>query len=132
MPQADKHDVPLHKPETLEGRIFEPTSPAELEEALRLAFDYRGDVTLHYSDGTAVQGFVSNHDAARGVVEVFVAEGKVSEQREFPVAGLVKIAFTGPDMAFGKSWDDWTKKSAAVREIEAQRLREEAAKLGHL
>ncbi len=132
MPQADKQDVPLHKPETLEGQILTPTTPDELTEALRLAFDYRGDVTLHYNDGTSVTGFVSNHDPVRAVLDIFVTEGRTSELREFPATGLARVEFTGPDTAFGKSWDDWTKKSQALRELEAQRLREEAAKLGHL
>ncbi|GAB4249835.1 MAG: hypothetical protein OHK005_16730 [Candidatus Methylacidiphilales bacterium] len=132
MPQADKQDIPLHKPETLEGQVFIPSSPTELQEALRLAFDYRGDVTLQYADGTTVVGFVSNHDRVRGCLDIFVTEGRTSEMRQFPDAGITRIEFSGPDTAFGKSWEDWTKKSQAVRELEAQRLREEAAKLGHL
>lgn len=132
MPQADKQDVPLHKPETLEGRVLEPANAQEMEDAVRLAFDYRGDVTLHFQNGTTVTGFLSNYDKRRGALEVFVPEGKTSEAREVPVEGLQKIAFTGPDAAFGKSWDDWMKKSQAVRELEAQRLREESEKLGHL
>ena len=31
---------------SLEGRVFRPTSQQDLAEAIELAFDYRGDVTL--------------------------------------------------------------------------------------
>ena len=36
---------------SLEGRIFQPASPAELAEAIELAFDYRGDVTIGLRTG---------------------------------------------------------------------------------
>jgi hypothetical protein len=132
MPQADKQDVPLHKPETLEGQTLEPKQSEDLDEALRLAFDYRGDVTVFFKDGSEVFGFLSNHDKASDRIEIFVAEGRSSEMKEFKASEVIKIFFSGADPAFGKSWEDWMAKSEALRVAEAKRLQAEAERLGHL
>ena len=44
--------------ENLEGWIPSLATPAEINEALEKAFDYRGDVTLTRKDGTEVQGYI--------------------------------------------------------------------------
>lgn len=132
MPQADKTEVTAPTHETLEGRILNIDSPADLNEVLRLAFDYRGDVTVHLRDGSTVDGFLFNHNATSGIVQIFVKEGKDSVARELDAAAITSIHFSGTDTAFGKSWDDWNKKHETERAkiAAAEKLKAEA--LGHL
>ncbi len=49
---------------SLEGRVFRPTSLQDLAEAIELAFDYRGDVTLELTSGESLVGYLFNRDAA--------------------------------------------------------------------
>jgi exosome complex RNA-binding protein Csl4 len=132
MPQADKTEVTLPTHDTLEGRVLTIATPADITEVLRLAFDYRGDVTVHLRDGSTVDGFLFNHNAQAGIVQIFATEGKDSVQRELDAAAITSIHFTGADKAFGKSWDDWNKKNENERAkiAAAEKLKAEA--LGHL
>jgi hypothetical protein len=131
MPQQDKSQATIGCSD-LEGKTITPGNREELNEAVRLAFDYRGDVTLNLKDGSAVEGFVFNHDAAAGSIQVFVKEGKESLPRAVRHEEVASVAFTGADVAFGKSWDDWQAKSARQREAEAEKLRQQSLDLGHL
>jgi hypothetical protein len=119
---------------TLEGKVIDVT-PANIREALETAFDYRGDVTIAFKDGTQVIGFVYKFDEPTtqdAQFSVFVAEGKQSNSATFSIQNIRAISFTGDDPAFGKSWDDWMTKSATQREKEAQKIAEEAKKEGYL
>jgi hypothetical protein len=130
MPQQDKAATPPRA--SLEGRVLEPKNEFELKEALTLAFDYRGDVTLEFKDGHKVDGFLFRYDEPTGDLHVFVVEGKTSTPSIFKSSNIARIVFSGPDIAFGRSWDDWMAKSQAQRDAEAERLRAESEKLGHL
>ncbi|MDX6767148.1 MAG: hypothetical protein SFU85_10180 [Candidatus Methylacidiphilales bacterium] len=131
MPQQDKSHATIGRSE-LEGRTFEPTTRAELEEAIRLAFDYRGDVTLRLKDGTTAEGFIFNHNAQAGSISLFVKEGKDSVAKDVRFDDVQSVIFSGADVAFGTSWEDWQAKSAKQRAAEAARLAEKSAQLGHL
>mgnify|MGYP005866976147 CR=1 FL=1 len=135
MPQADKTD-----PKSSAGGYTSPegtrlktdTRPA-LAEALRLAADYRGDVTLRRADGSTVEGFIYNYDLNTDSVELFVKESaRASEVGSVPATSIQEIHFSGEDTAFGKSWDDWTAKSEKQRKAEARRIEEEIARKGLL
>ena len=132
MPQEDKSATPPHS--TLEGKIFEPQSQKELLEALDIALDYRGDVTLTFKDGAKVEGFLYRIDEDIDKAYLFVKQEGTKESSEatYPISTVQAINFTGADPAFGKSWDDWAEKSSAQRKAEAERARKEAEKLGHL
>ncbi len=131
MPQSEKNHAPSGNTR-LEGKEFHPATLAELEEALRLAFDYRGDTTLQLKDGTTVEGYLYNVDAKNGLAHIFVKEGKDSVPKAVSYDTVKSVLFTGDDKAFGKSWDDWSAKSEKQREEEAERARRLAAQLGHL
>jgi hypothetical protein len=131
MPQQDKSHATVGCSE-LEGKTITPTNREELNEAVRLAFDYRGDVTVNLRDGSAVEGFIFNHDAAAGTIQIFVKEGKESLPRTIRYDDVVSVSFTGEDVAFGKSWSDWQAKSAKQREAEAEKHRQKSLELGHL
>jgi hypothetical protein len=49
---------------SLEGRVFQPASFAELAEAVELAFDYRGDVTVSLKSGESLFGYLFNRQVS--------------------------------------------------------------------
>lgn len=131
MPQQDKSHATIGRSE-LEGKSLNPQNTDELKEAIRLAFDYRGDVTLHLKDTTQVEGFVFNHDPVAGTIQLFVKQGKESVPQSLRYDQVAAITFSGEDVAFGKSWEDWQAKSAKQRAAEAEKHRQRSIELGHL
>ncbi len=129
MPDAQPHSI---SSPSLEGRIFRPANEAELREAVELAFDYRGDVTLELASGQKIGGYIFNRNALASppFLQLF-PEGQPGERR-IPYADIVAIAFTGEDTASGKSWEAWVKKKESERRAEAVRIAAEAQARGHL
>jgi hypothetical protein len=126
----DKYRAPEHG--SLQGTVIRPRNAVELAEVIEAAFDYRGDVTLQMRDGTTVEGYISNRNAA-GVppfLEIFPKGAATS--RILPYGEISAVAFTGTDTASGKSWEAWVNKKAAQRQAEAQRVMAEAQARGHL
>jgi len=127
-------DAKYHAPETgnLEGRVFRPASPTELREAIELAFDYRGDITVELKSGEQVTGYLFNRTATgeQPTMEVFpVASNGILT---IPFSEVMAIAFTGEDTATGKSWESWVSKKESERRKEIDRVAEEAKSRGHL
>ena len=120
------------EPESLEGRLFRPATRAELVEAIELAFDYRGDVSLELTSGQQVEGYVSNREASamQPFLQIFPKDG--SAVRTIPYADVKAIGFTGKDTASGKSWEAWVAKKEAQRRAEAEQASTEAKARGHL
>jgi hypothetical protein len=117
---------------SLEGRVFQPASPAELAEAIELAFDYRGDVTIGLRTGESVMGYLFNRQAAGTdpYIEVFPADNPAP--RRIAYAVILSIAFTGEDTANGKSWEAWVSKKESERRTEAARVESDARTRGYL
>jgi hypothetical protein len=115
----------------LEGRVFRPTTPAELAEAVELAFDYRGDVTLVLASGEQIVGYLFNREAAgpKSLLQVFPESGGM---REVAYAEVASIAFSGEDTASGNSWEAWVAKKESERKAEARRAEADARARGHL
>ena len=132
MPQADKHDLPTHKPGSIEGTTLDCSDARSRRDALQTAFDYRGDVTLELSGGEQAVGFVFRYDEKPGQVHLFVSQGKDSAPQTLPADRVTRVRFTGEDTAFGKSWHDWTAKAEKERLKEAERLARESAARGEL
>jgi nitrous oxide reductase len=135
MPQSDKS---APKPSSsgrseFEGNEYVTDSPESLEQALRYAFDYRGDITLRMKDDAAIEGFVHNFDLIEDTVAIFVAESRrESTNQTVPASDIKAIHFSGDDKAFGQSWDDWMAKSERQRKAEAERIEKESKEMGHL
>ncbi|MEW6542510.1 MAG: hypothetical protein AB1411_02745 [Nitrospirota bacterium] len=127
-------DAKYHTPEagSLQGRLFRPATQQELAEAIELAFDYRGDVTLELESGETVEGYIFNRvpTGARPVLHLF-PKGQ-DEERVIAYADVRTIAFTGEDTASGKSWEAWIAKKESQRKAEAERAAAEARARGHL
>ena len=117
---------------SLEGRVFRPASPVELAEAVELAFDYRGDVSLQLRSGETVVGYLFNREGAGSNpwVEVFPADHLAP--RRIAYATILSVAFTGEDTATGKSWEAWVAKKESERRAEAARVEADARTRGHL
>lgn len=109
-----------------EGRVFRPATEQERAEAIELAFDYRGDVTLELTSGECIVGFLFNRHAKEEhpCVEFFPESDP--SPRTIAYASIASIAFTGEDTASGKSWEAWASKKESERRAEAARVEEEA------
>ena len=117
---------------SLEGRVFRPASFDEVGEAVELAFDYRGDVTLSLKSGESLCGYLFNRRIAgsESCLELFPAESPKAVLVRYDE--IVTIAFTGKDTASGKSWEVWTAKKESERRADADRVAADAKARGHL
>jgi hypothetical protein len=87
--------------------------PADrLREALNAAFDYRGDVTLHLADGSAIECYVFDRREGDSLdssqVRIMLAGG--GEKRTIAYAQIRRLEFSGKDAAAGKTWENWVRR----------------------
>ncbi len=117
---------------SLEGRVFAPGSSIEMAEAIELAFDYRGDVTLRLRSGESVVGYLFNRQNADTdpYLELFPIDRQ--DPRRISYRDISAIAFTGEDTANGKSWEAWVSKKESERRVEAERVEAIARTKGYL
>lgn len=117
---------------SLKGRVFTPSSTAEITEAVELAFDYRGDVTLTLRSGESVAGYIYNRQiiAPESYLELFPADRP--DALRIPYTDIATIAFTGEDTANGTSWEAWVSKKESERRTEAAKIEEIARAKGYL
>ena len=103
--------VPGVKREHLQGWVPDIASLEELRVLLEQAFDYRGDVTITCKDGSAIEGYIFDRRTGTSIADSYV--------RLLPKDGgprvsvcyvdIAALAFTGRDMAAGKSWENWVR-----------------------
>jgi hypothetical protein len=122
----------ISEPGSLEGRVFRPATEAELFEAVELAFDYRGDVTLELSSGETVLGYLFNRSVTEHGSTIEVIPAKGGPTSVIPYAEVRSIAFSGEDTANGKSWEAWVAKKESERHTEADHVAAQAKARGHL
>lgn len=117
---------------SLEGQVFTPRSTGEIVEAIELAFDYRGDVTLKLRGGESVAGYIYNRQSADTdpYLELFPSDRQ--DPRRISYRDIVTIAFTGEDTANGKSWEAWVSKKDSERRTEAEKIETIARTKGYL
>jgi hypothetical protein len=129
---TDTKNHALGSASSLEGRVFRPASSEEIIEAVELAFDYRGDVTLELKSGETVVGYLFNRDAAGADpwIEIFPEDNPAP--RRILYRHIASIAFTGEDTANGKSWETWVSKKESERRADAARVEADARTRGHL
>jgi hypothetical protein len=95
----------------LEGSVPELRTREQIDAALDDAFDYRGDILITRKDSTRIEGYIFDRrrgkTSADSYLRLLPKDGgpRVSIAYD-EVAGL---AFTGRDMAAGKSWEAWVK-----------------------
>jgi transcriptional antiterminator Rof (Rho-off) len=117
---------------SLEGCEFKSVSLEETIEAVELAFDYRGDVTLTLRSGESVTGYIFNRQihADSSYLELFPADRPDAQRISY--LDIVTITFTGQDTANGKSWEAWVSKKESERQAEAAKLEADARTRGYL
>ena len=93
---------------TLQGTVVKN---GDVKGAIREAFDYRGDVTIKLKSGDAMEGYLFDHQASK-VRVILKDQGRKVTVHE---SEIDELAFTGRDMADGRSWEAWVKKYAAKK-----------------
>jgi len=99
----------LEAPAPATAAVTEPDAPtrgwssAATPEALRVAFDYRGDVTLTLDDGDEVEGYVTN---LRGDAVELGRRG-TTQALSLPSARVRGVVLSGRDTASGRSYQTW-------------------------
>ncbi len=113
--------------EKLEGSVPSLANEEELRKALEQAFDYRGDVSITRKDGRKVEGYIFDRSSGSGLANSYVRllpkDG--SPKVKISYAEIGALAFSGRDMAAGKSWENWVrqyweKKAAGEKDISLQ------------
>jgi hypothetical protein len=104
--------VPGFEHEYLQGRVWDAASEEELREGLEKAFDYRGDVTIHLKNGSAVEGYIFDRRSGATLADSSVRLFPKGDPNQvtIPYSDIQGLAFTGRDTAAGKSWEAWLKK----------------------
>jgi hypothetical protein len=93
-----------------EGQHIQPTDEKELRETINRAVDYRGDVTIQLKTGEQVTGYVFDRDenASHPYVKIFLPNYR--EPQIVLYQQIAGVMFSGEDMAFGRSWENWAQK----------------------
>ncbi len=111
----------------LEGSVPDLATPEEIHAALEQAFDYRGDVLITRKDGSKIEGYIFDRRQGKSLGDSFVRMLPKDGSGRVAVAyiDIAALAFTGRDMAAGKSWENWVKqywekKSAGETDISLQ------------
>ena len=115
-----------------QGRVFQPASFSELVEAVEVAFDYRGDVTVTLKSGESLCGYLFNRQVSGCDSSIDVFPSDESPARQIRYDQIVTIAFTGEDTATGKSWESWIAKKDSERRAEIARVEADAKTRGIL
>ena len=124
----------IDPPAELHGHRADASNPDALREALELAFNYRGDVTIiRASDGCTVNGYIFDRrtDRATGELIVRVIPKNSDDRIAIPFSDIASLHFSGKDTASGKSFETWIKKYAEKKlagekaSIESESLDEE-------
>ena len=94
----------------VQGAVPQLATPAERNTAMDLAFDYRGDVTIHTIDGRIIQGYIFDRrsDGPESYVRLIPPDG--NQRLTIRYVEIARIEFSGRDTAAGKSWETWLKK----------------------
>jgi hypothetical protein len=115
-----------------EGRVFQPASFAETVEAVELAFDYRGDVTVSLKSGESLSGYLFNRQVNGSDSSLDLFPSDSADARHIRYDQIASIAFTGEDTATGKSWEVWIAKKGSERRADVERVEAEARTRGIL
>jgi hypothetical protein len=92
---------------------FQATAQEEcFPKALRAAIDYRGDVTLHLTDGKTVEGYIFNFMECR--LGLYPADG--GKKLVIPIEQVASIHFSGASKLSRNSWEKYQAKKKRMKE----------------
>ncbi len=109
--ESNEEATPGHEHQQVEGWIPKLASEEDIRSALEKAFDYRGDVTITRKDGSKVEGYIFDRRNGKTLADSVVRlipKGS-SEKASIAYSDIAALAFSGRDMAAGKSWEAWLK-----------------------
>jgi hypothetical protein len=109
-----KSTAPVPAPENLQGFSVDNSDLQRLREAVELAFDYRGDVTLTTIAGNSVEGYIFDRreELATGEMIIRIIPKESDDRITVRLSEVQSLAFTGKDTASGKTFENWIKKYA--------------------
>jgi len=91
-----------------QGIVVDGSDPEPLRNAIDLALDYRGDVTItRRSTGEALEGYI--FDRTDGSAIRIIPRDR-DERITIPFDEIARMEFSGKDTAAGKSFETWMKK----------------------
>ncbi len=104
--------VPGAERDDLQGWVPALANEEDLRQALEQAFSYRGDVLITRKDGSKIEGYVFDRRTGRTLAEsaVRLLPKDGSGRLAIPYSDIAGLAFTGRDMAAGKSWENWVRQ----------------------
>ena len=114
MPQETKSHVDHEDAAAFtQGMRIEADDPVVMRQAIAMAVNYRGDVTItQASTGAVIEGYIYDHrpsdDPARDIVRMIPKDG--SGKLSLPASDITTLEFSGRDTAQGKSFETWMKK----------------------
>ncbi|HEY6085848.1 MAG TPA: hypothetical protein VIU63_10660 [Nitrospira sp.] len=117
---------------SLEGQTFRPATLSETGEAIELAFDYRGDITIQLKSGARIEGYVFNRNVKGTTPSLDLFPKNAPGVTQIAYSEIESISFTGEDTASGKSWEAWMKKKESERRAEVERVAADARARGYL
>ncbi len=103
-------DLKAFERDSYEGWTPELTTPEQVSKAIAIALDFRGDVTLHTSDGKEITGFVFNTEPRKKEPYLDIFPKGKSEKTRLPYGAVTGISFASFDPAAGRSWGTWVRK----------------------
>jgi len=96
---------------TLKGAEF--AAPEAVAAGLEQAFDYRGDIALTLHNGECLEGYIFDRERKSGAGSTLrLLTRPDGAKLTVRYADVARIAFTGRDMADGRSWEAWVRKYA--------------------
>jgi len=107
---TDGEEIQDAKSKFAQGFCIENPSRDELIDAAKAAVEYRGDVSISLKNGEEITGYIFNRvsDVAIPYIELFT---KNSDKKiKIECQNISRLVFSGRDMAFGRSWEEWVKK----------------------
>lgn len=100
-------------PPDLHGHVADASDPKALLDAVDLAFDYRGDITITRSAGDRIEGYLFDRGIDRAGRRFIRLIPKGTDERLLILMDdVVRIEFSGKDTASGKSFENWVRKYA--------------------
>jgi hypothetical protein len=96
-----------------QGIVVDGSDPEQLRNAIDLALDYRGDVTItRTSTGEALEGYIFDRTdgttSAGSTIRIIPRDR--DERITIPFDDIARIDFSGKNTAAGKSFETWMKK----------------------
>lgn len=71
----------------------------DVEDLVERAFHYRGDVTVHTSDGGTLTGYLFNRNSRAGEPFAQMFETQTGREVSIPYRTITQVLFTGRDTA---------------------------------